>query len=180
MSSNRKGKKIKSKNLDHLGLVAGMYDELGIGDVIDDTIEQDSEKRKVSLGQAVKAMVLNGLGFVNQRLYLFPKFFEDKPVDRLIGKGICASDLNEHVMVWSLDDIYEQFVPSLYSQISVNATQVLGLKCQTGHLDSTSFHTDGIYETAQNEKASNFDPDLITSTNNQNVGNQGSRFGSHD
>ena len=59
MSSNRKGKKIKSKNLDHLGLVAGMYDELGIGDIIDDTIEQDTEKRKVSLGQAVKAMVLN-------------------------------------------------------------------------------------------------------------------------
>ena len=51
----------ESKILDHLGLVAGMYDELGIGEVIDQTIEQDQEKRIVSLGQAVKAMVLNGL-----------------------------------------------------------------------------------------------------------------------
>jgi len=136
MSFNRKGKKIKSKNLDHLGLVAGMYDELGIGDVIDNAIEQDMEKRKVSIGQAVKAMVLNGLGFVNQRRHDFPKFFEDKPVDRLIGKGIEAEDLNEHVMGRSLDDIYQQEVTGLYSQVSINAAQVLGLKCQTGHLVS--------------------------------------------
>jgi hypothetical protein len=52
---------VKSNNLDHLGLVAARYDELGIGDVIDEAIEPDLEKRKVSLGQAVKAMVLNGL-----------------------------------------------------------------------------------------------------------------------
>lgn len=54
--------------LDHLGLVAGMYDELGIGAVLDRVIVQDQEQRRVSVGQAVKAMVLNGLGFVNQRL----------------------------------------------------------------------------------------------------------------
>ena len=35
-------------NLDHLGLVAGMYDELGIGDFLDQMIYQDEEKRVVS------------------------------------------------------------------------------------------------------------------------------------
>jgi hypothetical protein len=48
--------------LDHLGLVAGMFDELGIGEVIDQNIVQDLAKRTVSLGQAVKAMVRNSLG----------------------------------------------------------------------------------------------------------------------
>jgi hypothetical protein len=38
----------KSYNLDHLGLVAGMYDELGIGDLLDQMIYQDEEKRVVS------------------------------------------------------------------------------------------------------------------------------------
>jgi len=147
MSYNHQIQKIESKTLDHLGLVAGMYDELGIGDIIDEAIKQDEEKRSVSLGQAVKAMVINGLGFVNQRLYLFPKFFQDKPVDRLIGEGICASQLNEHVIGRALDDIYDYDATSLYSQIAVGATQVLNLKCQTAHLDSTSFHTDGAYET---------------------------------
>jgi len=31
--------------MDHLGLIAGMVDELGIVDVIDDAISQDHEKR---------------------------------------------------------------------------------------------------------------------------------------
>src|ERR671914_2717213 len=60
----------KSCTLAHLGLVGGMYEELGIGEVIDRAVPQDEERRFVSVGQAVKAMVLNGLGFVNQRLYL--------------------------------------------------------------------------------------------------------------
>ena len=42
-----------SKQLGHLGLVAGMYDELGIGELIDKLIPQDREKRTVSIGQVV-------------------------------------------------------------------------------------------------------------------------------
>ena len=45
--------------LNHLGLVAGMYDELGLGELIDQELVQDEDSRIVSLGQAVKAMVLN-------------------------------------------------------------------------------------------------------------------------
>jgi hypothetical protein len=36
--------------LDHLGLVAGMYDALGIGDVIDRTTPQNPEMRMVTVG----------------------------------------------------------------------------------------------------------------------------------
>ncbi len=87
----------QSEVLDHLGLVAAMYDELGIGELIDQLIPQDTSKRHISLGQAVKAMVLNGLGFVNQRLYLVPHFFANKPVERLLGPGIEAAHLNDDV-----------------------------------------------------------------------------------
>lgn len=67
-----------------------MYDELGIGELIDQLIPQDEEKRIVSYEKAVKAMVLNGLGFANRALYLTPLFFNDKPVSLLIGEGIEA------------------------------------------------------------------------------------------
>ena len=87
-----------SKLLKHLGLVAGMCDELGIGELVDRLIVQDEEKRLVSVGQAVKAMVLNGLGFVNRALYLTP-LFQDKPVERLIGEGIEAEQLNDDMLV---------------------------------------------------------------------------------
>jgi len=58
-----------SEVLDHLGLVAGMFDELGIGDVLDRARQHHPETRIVTVGNAVKAMVLHGLGFVNQQLY---------------------------------------------------------------------------------------------------------------
>ena len=60
----------RSQILDHLGLVAGMFDELGIGEVIDRATRHHPETRIVTTGYAVKAMVLNGLGFVNPQLSL--------------------------------------------------------------------------------------------------------------
>lgn len=135
----------QSENLDHLGLVAGMYDELGIGEVLDRLIVQDDEKRTVSVGQAVKAMVLNGLGFVNQRLYLVPHFFEHKPTERLIGPGITAAHLNDDVLGRALDTLYLHDVTTLYRQVAHQAAQRLGLDVQFVHLDSSSFHVDGRY-----------------------------------
>ncbi|WP_339133108.1 MAG: IS1634 family transposase [Candidatus Electrothrix sp. GW3-4] len=134
-----------SKLLNHLGLVAGMYDELGLGELIDSLIHQDKEKRVVSVGQAVKAMVLNGLGFANRALYLTPHFFQDKPVDRLIGEGIEAQHLNDTVLGRALEVIYEHNPEELYSQLAARAIGRLGLLARFGHLDSTSFHTDGRY-----------------------------------
>ncbi|MCI5138148.1 MAG: DUF4277 domain-containing protein [Candidatus Electrothrix sp. AR1] len=51
-------------------MVAGMYDELGLGELIDSLIPQDEDQRIVSVGQSVRAMVLNVLGFANQGLVL--------------------------------------------------------------------------------------------------------------
>jgi transposase len=84
----------RTQVLDHLGLVAGMFEELGITDVMDRATKQDPAMRMVIAGHAVKAMVLNGLGFLHQQLYLVPHFFQDKPISRLIAPGIQASHLN--------------------------------------------------------------------------------------
>jgi len=92
-----------SCNLDHLGIVAGMIDELGLPELIDTVIKQDHEQRQVSVGLCVKAMILNGLGFVNRALYLMPHFFKDKPVERLLGEGIEAEHLNDDALGRSLD-----------------------------------------------------------------------------
>ena len=94
-----------SYNLDHLGLIAGMVDELGLSELIDIVIKQDHEQRQVSVGQCVKAMVLNGLGFVNRALYLMPHFFKDKPVERLLGEGVAAEHLNDDALGRALDAI---------------------------------------------------------------------------
>lgn len=80
----------ETKTIEHLGLVAGMFDELGMDELIDTIVLQDKEQRCISVGQAVKAMVLNGLGFANRRRYLTTHFFENKPTERLLGAGVTA------------------------------------------------------------------------------------------
>jgi transposase len=142
-----------SKLLKHLGLVAGMYDELGIGQLLDRLLVQDEEKRTVSLGQLVKAMILNGLGFANRALYLTPLFFQDKPLERLLGPGIEAAHLNDDALGRALDRIYAHGSSKLYAQIAAQSVQKLGLMCHFGHLDSTSFHADGDYNSDAQEQA---------------------------
>jgi hypothetical protein len=44
------------KNLDHLGLIAAQFDDLGLVEQIDSMVPQDKEKRTVSLGQTVKEL----------------------------------------------------------------------------------------------------------------------------
>ncbi len=93
----------RSRVLDHLGLVAGMFDELGIGDIIDQATQQNPEMRDLTVGEAVKAMVLNGLGFINQALYLVPKFFHNKPTYHLFSRPLSAEQLNDEpsVVPWT-------------------------------------------------------------------------------
>ncbi|MCS4150726.1 IS1634 family transposase [Salinibacter ruber] len=139
----------ESKVLDHLGLVAGMFEELEIGDRIDEHIDQDLDERKVSVGQAVKAMVLNGFGFVQQRLYLTPQFFERVPTERLIGEGVQPEHLNHGVLGRALDDLFEYGVTELFRDLAAHAAEKLGLTSRFAHLDATSFSFHGDYDSEE-------------------------------
>jgi transposase len=83
------------KRLDHLGIVSGTIKSLGIIKLIDERLKKDCQG-EVTQGEAVAAMILNGLGFVNKPLTLTPQFFETKPLDILIRKGITEEQLNRY------------------------------------------------------------------------------------
>ena len=138
---------LQSKIFDHLGLVAGMYEELEIGDRIDEQIAQDFEERNVSVGQAVKALVLTGLGFVQQRFYLTAQFFEKMLTDRLIGEEVRPAHLNDDVLGRALDDLYDYGVTELFRDLAAHAADRLGLTSRFAHLDATSFSFEGEYDT---------------------------------
>jgi transposase len=78
----------RTKRLDHLGIVAGVCREAGIAEWLDKRAGEN--RRSVSVGTATVAMILNGLGFSNRQLYLVPQYFENKPVEHLLGEGITA------------------------------------------------------------------------------------------
>ena len=135
---------LQSQRLDHLGIVAGICNEIGLIETIDAQIEDRG--RKVSVGKAVQAMILNGLGFVSRPLYLSPEFFHNKPVDLLVGEGIEADDLNDDCLGRALDQLFKQGVTEVFATVSARALQVFGIETRYAHLDSTSFGLHGEYE----------------------------------
>jgi transposase len=82
-----------NERLDHLGIVAGVCQELGLAAWLD--AQEPTNRQQVSVGTATVAMILNGLGFSNRQLYLVPQFFVNKPVEHLLGAGMTAEMLND-------------------------------------------------------------------------------------
>ena len=60
---------IKLSNIDHLGLVAGIIDEIGIEEKINPLLGEELPE-KITGGQVIKGMILNGLGLLSSPLYL--------------------------------------------------------------------------------------------------------------
>jgi hypothetical protein len=52
-----KKKKIKVENIDHCGIVAGIIDEIGVVEKIDEKVGSGHVQELISVGIAVKAML---------------------------------------------------------------------------------------------------------------------------
>ena len=138
------------KNLDHLGLVAGMCRELGLARMVDAILPKQGEHH-VSHGEALVAMIINGLGFHSRTLHMVPQFFADKPTERLLRPGILPEHLNDDALGRCLDALFDADVSLLYQAMAEHVVTQLGLNSSAVHLDITSFHVDGAY--AQDEDA---------------------------
>lgn len=134
------------QRLDHLGLVSGFCKEIGLEELINRRMPKVSHKSMISNGTLLIAMILNGLGFVSRTLHMYPEYFSEKPTERLLGKGILPSHINEDVIGRFLDSLYEQGVSELYQEIALRVVNYLKLTCNSLNLDTTSFHVDGQYE----------------------------------
>lgn len=140
------GSDISTHTLDHLGLVAAVLDKIGLVKKIDERLPVDVSKgSKVSMGQRVMAMILNGLGFMDDRLYMFPDFLESKPVQRLFGPGICSEHFNDDALGRCLDAIYAYGATALFSEMAFEIGTRFGLLGKTVRLDTTSLTVYGEY-----------------------------------
>jgi transposase len=137
----------QTERLDHLGIVAGVCREAGIAEWLDE--RAGDQRRSVSMGTATVAMILNGLGFSNRQLYLVPQYFENKPVEHLLGEGITADMLNDDCLGRTLDWLYEQDVTTLFAGLALQARRRFGIQAHHLHIDTTSFSVSGDYATKE-------------------------------
>lgn len=140
----------ETKRLDHLGIVAGICQEIGLAEVIDEQVGENG--RQVSVGQATQAMILNGLGFSSRALYLTPEFFANKPVELLVGPGVSAAMINDDTLGRALDALYTVGVTELFARVATAGCRRFGIQHQFVHLDSSSFHLHGTYDAREPEQ----------------------------
>jgi transposase len=133
------------EHLNHLGIVAEVCREIGVAEWLDAQAPQS--RQQVSVGTATVAMVLNGLGLSNRQLYLVSQFFEDKPVEHLLGPGITAAELNDDCLGRTLDWLYTHDVTTLFAGIALRARRAFGIPLTRLHADTTSFSVSGEYRT---------------------------------
>lgn len=128
---------IQVKNIDHLGIVAGIVDQIGIVEEIDRHIEKHPQQI-ISTGQVVKAMILNGLGFVSAPLYLFKEFFIGKATEHLLGEGILPEHLNDDRIGRALDSLWDYGLTPMFTNIAMLAQRQFKIETGSLHLDSSS------------------------------------------
>ena len=136
------------RRIDHLGIVSGVARRIRLVEIIDGFIPP-APQRGVSVGEAVLALVLNGLGFVSRPLYLTPAYFETKPVGTLIRPGLTEEDLNEFTLGRALDDLFESGLSRLFLRLASSAVGLSERGTTFFHLDSTSFTLQGRYPASE-------------------------------
>lgn len=135
---------IRVQDIDHCGIVAGICDEMELVEQINRLLGSHPQEI-ISAGQVVKAMILNGLGFVSAPLYLFEKFFIGKATEHLLGERIHPEHLNDDRLGRVLDKLYCKGLTEVFVTVALSAARKFGVKMDSLHLDSSSFHVDGDY-----------------------------------
>ena len=135
---------IQTQNLDHLGIIAGIVGDLEIEDIVNSILPQNS-REKISAGQIVKAIIINGLGFLSKPLYLFPHFFDDKPVDKLLGNDVKNEYLNDDKIGRVMDALHDHSLELLWTKIGLNTIKKFKISTDFTHLDTSSISVQGKY-----------------------------------
>lgn len=144
---------IKGQVLDHHGLVKATIDNLGLEKLIDNILPVCKEKGAIlTMGERTSAMILNGLGFMDDRLYMFPEFLDNKPVERLFRPGIKANHFNDDSLGRCLDAISDYGPTKLFCELSFKIGQKFKLLGKTAHFDTTSLIVYGDYNQVEQEQ----------------------------
>jgi transposase len=135
---------VRVDRLDHLGLIASVINDLGLVRRIDARLPPDAQEA-ITPGEAIKGMILNGLGFANRPLSLTPQFFDNKPLDLLFRPGVDAEMFNRFKLGRTLDEVNIYGCDLFFSEIALAVCQHEAIEHRFSHLDTTSFSLSGAY-----------------------------------
>ena len=143
---------IRVERLDHLGLIASVINDLGLVSLIDARLKPDDQEA-ITPGEAVKGMILNGLGFANRPLSQSPKFFANKPLVLLYHPDVKAEMFNRFKLGRTLDEVNTYGSDLLFSELALVVCRQEAIDQRFNHLDTTSFSLTGDYVPESDQQA---------------------------
>lgn len=151
MAQTKNVDNIEVRDIDHLGIIAGIIDDIGMVESINKMVGEHPQEQ-VSAGHIVKALILNCLGFLSAPLYLFSQFFMGKATEHLLGENIKPEHLNARRIGRVLDKLYRFGTTTIFLTIAVEVVKKFGVSMASVHGDSSSFYVHGEYESDEQQK----------------------------
>lgn len=151
---------VASQSIDHLGLVAATIHNVDLINLVDKMLPINQNKgANISMGQRVAGMILNGLGFVDNRLYMFAEFLSDKPIGKLLlDDSVLSEDYTDDALGRCLDGIHNYGVEKFFAKLAYTIALNKGLLGDSIHMDTTSLTLHGAYDFTEDEKSNIVQP----------------------
>lgn len=135
-------------------LVRALCDQLGIVSVINDSVDWDPVRCKLSPGELICALVI--CFFFRQRpLYKVGDLFETTDCELLVGQGASHEDLNDDALGRALDKLAAAGPKAAFAAVCSRAAIVEQVDRRFLHWDSTSRSLYGDYDRPAGENGVN-------------------------
>ena len=129
-------------------LISALYDELKIGQTIDEMVQWDEAQCRMSPGKRIKALVINIFGR-KRPLYRINESYEHMDIENLFGRGISLEDLTDYNLARALDKLAERGPHEVFSTICLRAICHEQIVLKYLYSDTTSISVHGDYEYAE-------------------------------
>jgi len=128
-------------SVDRLPIVAAFCHKIGIGNIINGSINSNAG---IDAGTVIIAMILDTLSG-RTPLYRLHEFFQRQDTELLLGREIAPERFNDDLLGRTLDHLHEAGSMKIFTEISLKACSLFGVSTDQGHFDTTSVNVWGDY-----------------------------------
>ena len=131
------------KKIGHAGLVVSIFRKYKIIQMVDRLLPKRSNHQKITHGQALLAMVLQGMSLENRRLYLSGEFFSHYDLEKIFGPGVKPEHFNPSTLARTLDAIYKHGATQFFTDVCLAIVLNHKILSKFIFMDTTSFSVMG-------------------------------------
>ena len=135
-------KHCQSFRVDRLPIVSAFCHKIGISQSINSSINSAAD---IDAGTVVIAMILDTLSG-RTPLYRFYEFFKRQDSELLLGRQIAPERFTDDVLGRALDRLHSVGTMKIFTEISIKACRLFGVRTDQGHFDTTSVNVWGDYD----------------------------------